>query len=47
MSSTNLGTLLGLVTERSTHEIEKLIHELHSLRNKLETERDRIQRDIA
>ena len=47
MSGNNLGVLLGRVTERSTREIENLIHELHSLRKKLETERDRIQSDIA
>ena len=46
MSSNNLGILLGRVTERSTCEIENLIHELHSLRKRLETERDRIKSDI-
>jgi hypothetical protein len=36
--------LLALI---SAHEIENLIHELHGLRKRLETERDRIQIDIA
>jgi hypothetical protein len=47
MSGNNLSTLLGQVTERSMREIENLIHELHSLRKKLETERNRIQSDIV
>jgi hypothetical protein len=47
MSADNLGTLLRRLTEQSTHEIEKLIDELQTLRKKLETEGDRIQSAIA
>ena len=47
MRGNDLGTLLGRVTERSTREIENLIHELHSLRKKLEADGNRIQSDIA
>jgi hypothetical protein len=46
MSMAKCQAMLGQVTERSTREIENLIHELHSLRKKLETERDRIKSDI-
>ncbi len=47
MSANNLGTLLRRVSEASTHEIENLIGELQTLRKKLQTNGDRIQRDIA
>ena len=45
--SKNLGSLLGRVTERSTREVDNLIDELHGLRKKLVTDRDRIQSEIA
>jgi hypothetical protein len=47
VSGKNLGTLLGRVTERSTREVDNLIDELHGLRKKLVTDRDRIQSEIA
>jgi hypothetical protein len=47
ISAKNLGTLLGLVTERSTSEVDNLIDELLGLRKTLETDRDRIQSEIA
>ena len=47
MSPDDLGTLLSRVSESSTREIENLIDELHGLRKKLETDRDRIQSEIA
>ena len=47
MSGNNLGTLLDRMTERSTREIDNLIDELQGLRNKLTTDRDRIQSEIA
>jgi hypothetical protein len=47
MSGKNLDTLLGLMTERSTREIDNLIDELQGLRKKLTTDRDRIQSEIA
>ena len=46
-SADHLGILLRRITERSTHEIENLIDELHSLRTKLETDGDLIERAIA
>lgn len=46
MSADNLGTLLRRVSETSTREVEALIDELHGLRKKLESDGDRIQRDI-
>jgi hypothetical protein len=46
MSSKNLGTMLGRVTERSTREVETLIDELQGLRKKLEADRVRIQSEI-
>ena len=45
-SGGNLGALFGLVTERSTREVETLIDELQGLRKQLETDRDRIQSEI-
>jgi|SRR6516165_836342 hypothetical protein len=47
ISGSDLGTLLGLMTERSTREIKNLIDELQGLRKKLETDGDRIQNEIA
>jgi hypothetical protein len=46
-SADDLGILLRRITERSTREIENLINELHSLRVKLETDGDLIERAIA
>ena len=46
-SADDLGMLLRRITECSTREIENLIDELHSLRKKLETDRDLIERAIA
>lgn len=42
-----LGALLRRVIERSTREVENLIDELQGLRKKLESDRDRIQSEIA
>ncbi len=42
----NLRTLLGRVAETSTREIDNLIGELQSLREKLWDDANRIQRDI-
>ena len=47
MSVDNLGILLRKVTKLSTHEVDNLIDQLHGLRKKLETDRDRIQSEIA
>jgi hypothetical protein len=41
-----LDTLLGRVSEASTREIENLIDELQTLRNKLQADGSRIRRDI-
>ena len=46
-SADDLGILLCRITERSTREIENLIDELASLRKKLETDGDLIERAIA
>jgi hypothetical protein len=46
-STDDLGTLLRRIAERSAREIENLIHELHSLRKKVEADGDRIQSDVA
>jgi hypothetical protein len=46
MSAENLGTLLRQVSKTSIAEIDKLISELQTLRRKLQTDGDRIQRDI-
>jgi hypothetical protein len=43
----NLGTLLRQVSSTSIREIDHLITELQTLRRKLQTDGDRIQRDIA
>jgi hypothetical protein len=47
MSANDLGALLRRVSERSIREIEGLIDELEKLRKKLQTDGDRIQRDIT
>ena len=46
-SADDLGMMFRRITERSTDEIESLIDELHTLRKKLETDRDLIERAIA
>lgn len=46
-SANNLDTLLGRVSEASTREIDNLMGELHGLRNKLQSDRNRIQGDIV
>ncbi len=43
----HLGTLLGQVSKTSIGEIDSLISELQTLRRKLQTDGDRIQRDIS
>jgi hypothetical protein len=47
MSGEHLGTLLRQVSKASMGEIESLIAELKTLHRKLQTDGDRIQRDIA
>jgi hypothetical protein len=46
-SAENLGNLLRQVSKTSMGEIDNLISELQTLRRKLRTDGDRIQRDIA
>ncbi len=46
-SPENLANLLGQVSKTSTGEIDSLISELQTLRKKLQTDGDRIQRDIT
>ena len=46
-SAENLGNLLREVSKTSMGEIDKLISELQTLRRKLQTDGDRIQRDIT
>jgi ABC-type transporter Mla subunit MlaD len=46
-SANSLDTLLGQVSEASTREIENLIEELQTLRNKLQADGSRIRRDIT
>ena len=46
-SPEHLGTLLRQVSRASMGEIESLIVELKTLHKKLQTDGDRIQRDIA
>jgi hypothetical protein len=46
MSGEYLGTLLRQVSEASMGEIDSLIVELKALHKKLQTDGDRIQRDI-
>jgi hypothetical protein len=47
MSGEHLGTLLRQISKASMGEIESLIVELKTLHKKLQTDGDRIQRDIA
>jgi len=47
MSGEHLGTLLRQVSKTSIGEIDSLIVELKKLHKKLQTDGDRIQRDIA
>lgn len=46
MSGEHLGTLLRQVSNTSIGEIDSLISELQTLRRKLRTDGERIQRDI-
>ena len=43
----NLGAMLQRVAGSSQHEIDRLVHKLQSLRDLLETEGERVQREIA
>jgi hypothetical protein len=47
MSGEKLGTLLRQVSKTSIDEVDSLIVELETLHKKLQTDGDRIQRDIA
>jgi hypothetical protein len=47
MPANNLAALLRRVSEASALEIDNLIGELRALRQKLETDHDRIQGDVA
>jgi hypothetical protein len=47
MSGEKLGTLLRQVSKTSIDEVDSLIVELKTLHKKLQTDGDRIQRDIA
>ena len=47
MSGEQLGNLLRQVSKTSVSEIDGLLGELQTLRRKLQTDGDRIQRDIA
>jgi hypothetical protein len=47
MSGEHLGTLLRQLSKTSVGEIDGLLGELQTLRTKLQTDGDRIQRDIA
>lgn len=46
-AANNLATLLDRVCDITTHEIENLVGELRGLREKLKTDYDRIQGDLA
>jgi hypothetical protein len=46
-SAENLGNLLRPISKASMGEIDNLISELQTLRRKLQTDGDRIERDIA
>jgi hypothetical protein len=46
-STENLGNLLRQLSKTSLSEIDNLISELQTLRRKLQTDGDRIERDIA
>jgi hypothetical protein len=43
----NLGSMLGEVSKASMEEIDRLISELQTLRRKLQTDGERIERDIT
>ncbi len=47
MTASNLGGLLRRVSGSSTRQIDNLIGELHTLREKLQTDGDRVQREIV
>jgi len=47
MSPGDLTALLREVSRVSMDEVDLLIHELQTLRRKLQTERERIERDVA
>jgi len=47
MSGEQLGNLLRQISKTSVGEIDGLLGELQTLRRKLQTDGDRIQRDIA
>ena len=47
MTANNLGTLLRRVSGSSTRQIDNLIGELRTLREKLQSDGDRVQRDIV
>ena len=47
MPAENLGDLLGRVSKNSTGEIDSLIGEFQRLRGKLQTDGERIQREIG
>jgi hypothetical protein len=47
MPAENLGDLLHQVSKTSIGEVDALISELQTLRRKLQTDGDRIQREIA
>jgi len=47
MPGEHLGTLLRHISKASMGEIDNLISDLQTLRRKLQTDSDRIQRDIA
>ena len=46
MPTENLSDLLGRVSENSTSQIDDLVGDFGRLREKLRTDRERIQRDI-
>ncbi len=46
-TSDNLRSLLGRVSETSAREVDNLIDELHRVREKLQDDGNRIQREIA
>jgi hypothetical protein len=47
MTANNLGSLLRRVSGSSTRQIDNLIGELRTLREKLQSDGDRVQRDIV
>jgi len=47
MTANNLGGLLRRVSGSSTRQIDNLIGDLRTLREKLQTDGDRVQRDIV